>query len=321
MNFMGVSIIIPAFINKYRTCDRLLLTLQGYINQTLVDDYEIIVVIDGSKYYDEELIYRYIDCEKIVIKIIEERQGMCNAINYGVDFAKYDYILIGVDDAIPLPDCVEKLLSGNLEKNVVMGEERWLLHTTGIKNLFTGELYLGINLDDYKKQYGEGMRKFSKISIRDIDKNIKELIKHTELVGLYKDLPTLIDKYPKHSWLYFRPGIVLIEKEKFLSINGFDRHFDPDGWYSDVDFGIKLKNNNIGIELVSDAKFIHPHHLKFEDTNNLEKKRFKTLIDKYPYFDILFLQFLWDDLNYVKFIETLERLKELHKNEDGIKWI
>ena len=94
------SVIIPAF-NAEETID---LTLKALKAQKNVEDFEIIVVDDGSKDRTAEIVDRY------PVKLIkQENSGPASARNRGVEAAAADIVLFTDSDCIPAEDWVEKM--------------------------------------------------------------------------------------------------------------------------------------------------------------------------------------------------------------------
>ena len=94
-----LSIIVPVYnVEKYLdTC------LTSLVNQT-VDNYEILVINDGTKDNSQEIIDRYVaEYPDTVFSYIKENGGLSDARNYGLEKARGKYIaFIDSDDSIDL---------------------------------------------------------------------------------------------------------------------------------------------------------------------------------------------------------------------------
>lgn len=113
-----VSVIVPVYnVEKYlKKC------LDSLINQT-IQDIEIIVVNDGSKDNSEEIIkeYKKNNPEKIVY-LKKENGGLSDARNYGIPYAKGEYIaFLDSDDYVEL-DMYEKMYELAKKENSDMVE-------------------------------------------------------------------------------------------------------------------------------------------------------------------------------------------------------
>ena len=101
---MKVSVIVPVY-NVYDYIERCLDTLA---NQTL-KDIEIIVVNDGSPDNSEEIIKKMMKKYKNISYYKKENGGLSDARNYGLQYAKGEYIsFIDSDDYVSL-DMYEKM--------------------------------------------------------------------------------------------------------------------------------------------------------------------------------------------------------------------
>lgn len=105
---MFLSIIIPAYnVEPYiGQC------LESCLDQDLdEDDYEIIVINDGSIDKTQEIAERYVSLNRNVILITQENKGQGEARNEGLKIAKGDYIwFVDSDDWIE-KDCLNKIRS------------------------------------------------------------------------------------------------------------------------------------------------------------------------------------------------------------------
>ncbi len=82
-----VSVIVPVYnVEKYiEKC------LQSLVNQTM-KDIEIIIVNDGSTDNSEKIINEYLDKYENIIYVEKKNGGLSDARNYGMKYAKGDYI-------------------------------------------------------------------------------------------------------------------------------------------------------------------------------------------------------------------------------------
>ena len=113
-----VSIIVPVY-NVEQYIDK---CLNSLVNQTL-QDIEFIIVNDGSTDKSKNIIFNY--KEKYSDKILyleKENGGLSDARNYGMKYAKGDYIaFLDSDDYVEL-DIYEKLYKKAIETNADMVE-------------------------------------------------------------------------------------------------------------------------------------------------------------------------------------------------------
>ena len=91
-----LSIVIPTS-NAEDTIGELLESIKA---QDFHDDYEVIIIDNGSKDKTEEIVKKYIDHLPIRYYKYEEKLGHAGAINEGISKAKGEYILILHDDLV-----------------------------------------------------------------------------------------------------------------------------------------------------------------------------------------------------------------------------
>ena len=94
-----LSIIVPVYnVEKYLdTC------LTSLVNQTL-DNYEILVINDGTKDNSQDIIDKYVEkYPEKVFSYIKENGGLSDARNFGIERANGKYIsFIDSDDSIDM---------------------------------------------------------------------------------------------------------------------------------------------------------------------------------------------------------------------------
>lgn len=103
---MKFSIVIPVYnVEKYiGKC------LESILNQTY-DNFEVIVVNDGSPDNSQKIIDKYVKKDKRIKSYIKENGGLSDARNYGLNYCTGDYLLF-----IDSDDYIEKELLKELEK-------------------------------------------------------------------------------------------------------------------------------------------------------------------------------------------------------------
>lgn len=109
---MKVSVIVPVY-NVYEYLDK---CLNSLVNQTL-KNIEIIVVNDGSPDNSEEIINKYVKEYSNVYSYKKENGGLSSARNYGLKYAKGEYIaFIDSDDFVEL-NMLEEMYNKAKEDN------------------------------------------------------------------------------------------------------------------------------------------------------------------------------------------------------------
>ena len=93
---MKFSIIVPVYnVEKYlKRC------LDSIQNQTY-DNFEVIIVNDGSPDHSQEIIDEYVKHDDRFLSYQKENGGLSDARNYGVKYATGDYLLfVDSDDYV-----------------------------------------------------------------------------------------------------------------------------------------------------------------------------------------------------------------------------
>ena len=111
---MKVSVIVPVY-NVYKYLDK---CLNSLVNQTL-KDIEIIIVNDGSKENEEEIINKYLDKYSNIKYYKKENGGLSSARNYGILKSTGKFIcFVDSDDYVELNTyelLYNKMISGNYD--------------------------------------------------------------------------------------------------------------------------------------------------------------------------------------------------------------
>lgn len=309
-----LSIIIPTYINEERSPDRLLLTIKGYMEQTIKVGYEIIVVDDGSEIDVKTLLSTYkLDDLRVVRK---ENAGLASSLNMGVSFAQAEYLLLGIDDNVPDHEVVEKILNKlktNNSKDMLIGNEYNLTYTSGLKHIIDSKLENEMYFEEYKKRFPIVSQKFPCITGEDIKYRMNELFSFAKPTGNYIQFENFLRDPAKkdYQWMCWRPGIVVINKDMYKRIGGYDETFDPSNWYSDIEFGYRAQKNEMNLIYDSELKFLHLNHPKFFTDGSEEFRCYKYMVCKHKDIKIATIPFLWAANKFDKFSEINDRLDEL----------
>lgn len=133
-----VSIIVPVYnVEKYiERC------LNSLVNQTL-KDIEIIIVNDGSADGSKGIIQKYLNKYKNIVYLEKENGGLSSARNYGIPYAKGEYIgFVDSDDYVELT-MYEKMYNKAIEEKSDMVECDFIWEYPNKKREDIGKIYFG----------------------------------------------------------------------------------------------------------------------------------------------------------------------------------
>ncbi len=135
MSIPKVSIIVPVF-NTSEIMQKCLMSLD---NQTL-DDIEVLIVDDGSTDKSAEVIRSYIKRNDKFTYLYKENGGLSDARNYGINYAKGDYILFVDSDDYITQDAAEKLYQIANQNNLDILRSSYIkIDSSGNQNYITEE--------------------------------------------------------------------------------------------------------------------------------------------------------------------------------------
>ncbi|WP_086933211.1 glycosyltransferase family 2 protein [Agarilytica rhodophyticola] len=214
------SFIIPCF-NQTPLLKKV---LSSFISQKSSNiDFEVLLIDNNSDSgVIEEAYYKYFD--KIPLYLLKQPKldstyALAKARNLGLNLAQYPWVITLDSDCLLCPDYIQKLKEA--------------VSSVGHDNaIFTGErCFIQQNL------VSEDMVVSSHSEIESLPK-----IGSPSNYGLAKDrrLPAM-DKLPNipHPWSYFLGCNTVFQKDKALSIGGFDERFDGYWGYEDIDFAFR----------------------------------------------------------------------------------
>lgn len=131
-----VSIIVPVY-NVEEYLER---CLNSLVNQTL-KDIEIIIVNDGSTDGSKEIIQKYTSEYKNIVYLEKENGGLSSARNYGIPYAKGEYIgFVDSDDYVELT-MYEKMYNKAIEEKSDMVECDFIWEYPNKKREDIGKVY------------------------------------------------------------------------------------------------------------------------------------------------------------------------------------
>lgn len=119
-----ISVIVPA----YNAANYIEETLDSILNQTF-QEFEVIVVDDGSSDATVDIVNRYIAQDNRIRLVQQQNGGSSNARNTGIALAKYNWIAPVDSDDVLLPNRFEKQLAAAARHPEVIG---WGTYATRI---------------------------------------------------------------------------------------------------------------------------------------------------------------------------------------------
>lgn len=102
---MKFSVIIPI----YNTDSRLQRCIESIMNQTF-DDFECLLVDDGSEKVTADILDSYAEQDSRFVALHKENGGVSSARNYGIEHAKGDWLVFVDSDDYIVPEHLEKLM-------------------------------------------------------------------------------------------------------------------------------------------------------------------------------------------------------------------
>ncbi len=228
-NRVQFSIIIPIFNQR----SQLELTLKKFSLQDYPeDDYEIIVVDDGSEdmadSFDTEWQGRFQN-----IKIIHQKNsGRSAARNAGLSKAQGEYIIFCDGDRFPQCNYIRLYQDAIKENN----DNPWIV-------------YIGCPMDYYGK-------------LKDIDDEQK-VIRYSRASKYYKKVTNLYDQNGNTSsevdWATFLVGNSCMHSSMLRMVNGFDENFSTWG-FEHFELAYRMKDKGFSFHMCPNIKNFHIPH-------------------------------------------------------------
>ena len=211
---VSVSVIVPVYnVEKY--LDECLSSL---VNQTL-SDIEIIVVNDGTKDNSQNIIDQYVkQYPNKVISLIKENGGLGDARNYGIPYAKGEYIgFVDSDDIVHL-EMYEKMFNkAKLENSdLVLCDLEYFYETSNEKMVKEGLVQIE-NIDINKTVFLSPLFAWNKLYRRSLF--IESGLKYP--IGLwYEDIPVTVPFFTLAKKISYVHETLIYYRQRSTSIMG-----------------------------------------------------------------------------------------------------
>ena len=121
-----ISVIVPV----YNVENYIYRCLNSLMNQT-ADDYEVIVVNDGTKDHSQNIIDEFVEKSSVFKCYIKENGGLSDARNYGIQRAAGEYLLFVDADDFVEPNLIERCLNQISQYDVLIFEYKQIFENSG----------------------------------------------------------------------------------------------------------------------------------------------------------------------------------------------
>jgi glycosyltransferase involved in cell wall biosynthesis len=209
---------VSVIIPTYKEPEYLDLCIKSAISGQ-VNKNQIIIIVDGFYDLNKSVLDKY--KEYIDVIVLEENQGLCRAINIGVYNAKYDRVLIVNDDNV-FPSEWDKKLDHCTDENIVYSPN----------------------------QIEPNLSMFRQFHIKDLGKSIEQFDLKT-----FCEYESSISNTNECLGGYTLP--ILMNKNKFIALGGWDENYPTNGVVADWDFFLKCKTLGMQMRRVYDCHFYH----------------------------------------------------------------
>lgn len=283
---MKISVIVPVY-NVYDYLDK---CLNSLVNQS-DNDFEVIIVNDGSTDNSQEIIDKYVSENANMKSFIKENGGLSSARNYGLSKATGEYVLFLDSDDYYEPNTIEIMKKEALSDDDIIVFRMFIDENNEIKksmiemekfifndNISASKRLLLYNPSACDKMFRKSL--FDNISF--ITGKYYEDLGTIPLLAIYTDKIKFTDYYLYH---YFKRENSIMNKinyntkleDIFFIVNRITV------WYEE---------NNLANEFKEEIEYIYIHHLlraasirflNYERYDMIDKIR-KIMKEKYPNF-------------------------------------
>lgn len=284
-----VSVIVPVYnVEKY--IDK---CLKSLVNQTL-SDIEILVINDGSPDNSQKIIDKYVKKYSNVRCYVKKNGGISDARNYGLKYAKGEYIAFVDSDDYVDNTMLEKLYNKAIEKSYDIVECD--LHMVDDHGNLIKDVYHTFSVDifDEKKlkkyminMYTSVWNKLYKRSLFDSKIRFKKGVWFEDVEFLYKLIPFVKSiGFVKENLYYY------VQRGGSITKTFDDRLYCyVDNWNGIIDF---YKEKNIYNKYYNELEYSYVRYLyasfirqssNYKDKNNFDKTvnmAIENVRDKFP---------------------------------------
>lgn len=312
-----VSVIMPT----YNKCKFLELTLEGFAQQSY-QDFEIVIVDDGSIDQTKEVVDSYSDRLKIVY-FYQSNKGRAKARNKALELSTGDFVVFCDDDRIPSKKFLEKhiaILESN-EKIVTIGNKKEIIsilrRTDAYSPAYIFDLYKknpNILCEDY---YKEDVQLFTAKQLREkfdiIINRYTRLEPADNFKNVYQHFNETLEGF-EFGWVLGTTANLGVRRQAIKQVE-FDEHFN--GWgMEDTEFSYGLYMNGYRFVLAKDAINYHQYHDKDANHGFTLRKNMNYFYKKYNSLEAaLFMLLMRTSISIVEVNEIYQAIKQ---NTDSI---
>ena len=297
-----LSVVVPVYnVEKY--LDK---CLDSLVKQD-VDDYEIIVVNDGTKDNSQKIIDKYVSKYPFVKSYIKENGGLSDARNYGIKRASGKYLtFLDSDDYIEkdtYKNMLDIALKGDLDLVVSDLEYVW---EDSSKEPFVKEGINKVSDDDLKNLFLSPLFSWNKL----YKKELFDKLKCQYPIGLwYEDIPVTLKFFSSINSVgyYKQPSYHYLQRSSSILGSSYnDKMYDIFTIFENVidDF----KSRNVYEKYYSELEYLFiEHFLVYGAFRFLRTDHYKELMPK----AFKFVGEYFPDFKKNKYIKTLGKKNEL----------
>lgn len=288
---MRVSVITPT----YNKADYLAKTLASFRRQT-VDDYEIVVVDDGSSDHTQAVLARY--REHLPLKVITHtNRGRAASRNAAFDAAEGDILLMSDDDRIVVADFVEQHIKAHeqAEKpSFVVGAACGVISHLHAGLASTPQAARAI--DEASVAFFNDSDVLERFDACVVARSFPEPTWHVISQQAFADYDEVVADVSA-GWFLVYSGNMSVPRGGALEAGGFDRAFT--GWgFEDTEFGYRMAQVGLASRVSTSAVSYHQWHPRDWDPARMRRNA-QFFLDKHDTFEVqLFIHWLstlWGD--------------------------
>lgn len=262
MDNIKVSLIIPT----YNKASRLKIVLESLKRLKCEQNFEVIIVNDGSDDNTEVLLNQYeTQLENLELRIITiKNSGRSFARNIGIKASRGNLLIFSDDDLILSSDFITSHMRMHKDARnlVVHGQILSLPHLKFFKNPSTGELYNGEIAKEQLRSKIITTEMFVNNEIESYLSDNQKISKfENDIINLY-ERTTINDSYVR--WIGFTGGNISVLKNNLETAGFFDSNMGIEWGCEDLELGFRLYKNGLQFMYSCDAKNYHLNHYRKE---------------------------------------------------------